>query len=40
VTILAAQRLPPIPGRHDVCLRFARPRLDPQWALDWIEIGE
>jgi hexosaminidase len=40
VTILTAQRLPPFPGRHDVCLRFARPRLDPQWALDWVEIGE
>ena len=40
VTQLAAQRLPPIPGRHDVCLRFARPRLHPQWALDWVEIGE
>jgi hexosaminidase len=40
VTMLAAQRLPAIPGRHDVCLRFARPRLDPQWALDWVEIGE
>jgi hexosaminidase len=40
VTELAAQRLPAMPGRHDVCLRFARPRLDPQWALDWVEIGE
>jgi hexosaminidase len=40
VTPLAARRLPAIPGRHDVCLRFARPRLDPQWALDWVEIGE
>jgi hexosaminidase len=40
VTTLAAQRLPRIAGRHDVCLRFARPRLHPQWALDWIEIGE
>ena len=40
VTTLAAQRLPAVPGRHDVCLRFARPRLDPQWALDWVEIGE
>jgi len=28
------------PGRHDVCLRFARPRLDPLWALDWVEIEE
>jgi hexosaminidase len=40
VTTLAAQQLPAVPGRHDVCLRFARPQLDPQWALDWIEIGE
>jgi hexosaminidase len=40
VTILAAQHLPAVAGRHDVCLRFARPRLDPQWALDWVEIGE
>ena len=36
----AGERLPPLPGRHDVCLRFARPRLDPMWALDWVEIGE
>ena len=40
VTILPAQRLPRLAGRHDLCLRFARPRLDPLWALDWIEIGE
>jgi hexosaminidase len=40
VTTLAAQRLPLLPGRHDLCLRFARPRLDPLWALDWVEIGE
>jgi hexosaminidase len=30
--------LPARPGLHDVCLRFARPRLDPMWALDWVEI--
>ena len=30
--------LPARAGRHDVCLRFARPRLDPMWALDWVEI--
>ena len=30
--------LPARPGRHNVCLRFARPRLDPMWALDWVEI--
>jgi hexosaminidase len=40
VTVLPAQRLPRLAGRHDLCLRFARPRLDPLWALDWIEIGE
>ena len=39
VAQLPAQRLPSLPGRHDVCLRFARPRLDPMWALDWVEIG-
>ena len=37
---LPAQRLPRVPGTHDLCLRFARPRLDPMWALDWVEIGE
>jgi hexosaminidase len=40
VTILPAQRLPTLPGRHDICLRFARPHLDPLWALDWAEIGD
>jgi hexosaminidase len=38
VTELPALKLPPLSGRHDVCLRFARPRLDPLWALDWVEI--
>jgi hypothetical protein len=40
VTTLPAQQMPRLQGRHDLCLRFARPRLDPQWALDWIEIRE
>jgi hexosaminidase len=40
VTVLPAKSLPASPGRHDVCLRFARPRLDPLWALDWAQIGE
>ena len=35
---LRAVALPAQPGRHDVCLRFARPKLDPMWALDWVEI--
>ena len=38
--ILPAQQLPRVPGTHDLCVRFARPRLDPMWALDWVEIGE
>jgi hexosaminidase len=40
VTVLPEKKLPPLAGRHDVCLRFARPHLDPLWAIDWIEIGE
>jgi hexosaminidase len=36
--VLPASRLPRLSGRHDLCLRFARPTLDPLWALDWIEI--
>jgi hexosaminidase len=41
VTVLPAQVLPAnLAGRHDVCLRFARPRLNPLWALDWVQIGE
>jgi hexosaminidase len=40
ITVLPAQKLPALAGRHDVCLRFARPHLDPLWALDWAEIGE
>jgi hexosaminidase len=31
---------PRLSGRHNLCLRFARPYLDPMWALDWFEIGE
>jgi len=40
VTTLPPQPLPRLAGRHDLCLRFARPRLDPLWALAWVEIGE
>jgi hexosaminidase len=40
VTVLPAEKLPMLAGRHDICLRFARPRLNPMWALDWAEIGE
>lgn len=40
VTELPPVMLPRRSGPHDVCLRFARPRLDPLWALDWVEIAE
>jgi hexosaminidase len=40
VVSLPPQRLPALTGRHDLCLRFARPRLDPLWGLDWVEITE
>jgi len=40
ITVLPAKGLPASAGRHDVCLRFARPRLNPLWALDWAQIGE
>ena len=40
VTQLPPQKLPAVAGRHDLCLRVARPRLDPVWALDWAQIGE
>jgi hexosaminidase len=39
VTQLPAQRLPVQSGRHDVCLKFTRPRLDPMWGLEWVGIG-
>jgi hexosaminidase len=37
---LGAVALAPMPGRHELCLRFARPVLEPMWALDWVEVGE
>jgi hexosaminidase len=38
VSTLRKVGLPARAGRHDICLRFTRPRLDPMWALDWVEI--
>jgi hexosaminidase len=40
VVSLSAQRLPALSGTHDLCLTFARPKLDPMWGLDWVEITE
>jgi hexosaminidase len=30
--------LAPLAGTHDLCLRFARPTLNPMWALDWVDV--
>jgi hexosaminidase len=40
VTELPAIRLPPTPGRHDLCFRFTQRTLDPLWALDWVQLQE
>ncbi|MGH8196572.1 MAG: beta-N-acetylhexosaminidase [Steroidobacteraceae bacterium] len=40
VTVLPALRLPPRNGRHDLCLRFARPAIDPIWTIQWAELGD
>jgi len=37
--VLPPVDLPARAGRHDLCLRFARPAVDPIWALDWVEIA-
>lgn len=29
--------LPPQTGVHDVCLNFARRKVDPVWAIDWVQ---
>ena len=41
----AVTALPPAPmaprgGRHDLCLRFAQPRLDPLWVIDSVRLLE
>jgi hexosaminidase len=33
-TTLPVARLAPRSGRHDLCLRFAQPTLEPVWTLD------
>ncbi len=30
----------PRPGRHDVCLLFARRSVDPVWSIDWVQPKE
>jgi hexosaminidase len=35
-----AARLPARGGHHDLCLRFARPTLDPMWALERVALRQ
>ncbi len=38
VTVLPEVALPRLPGTHTLCLRFTQARLDPMWALDWLQV--
>ena len=38
VTQLPAEVLKGATGRHDLCLRFAQPSLQPMWALDSVQL--
>lgn len=40
VTRLPATRIQPRAGRHDLCLRFAQPALEPLWVIDSVELLE
>jgi hexosaminidase len=40
VTALPAAPVVPRRGRHDLCLRFAQPRLDPLWVIDSVRLLE
>ena len=38
LSILGPVKIPPQPARGDLCLRFARPAIDPIWAVQWAEL--
>jgi hexosaminidase len=40
VTVIGPVRIAPQAGRSDLCLRFARPRIDPIWTLGWVALGK
>jgi hexosaminidase len=40
VTVIGPVHIAPHAGRGDLCLRFARPRIDPIWTLSWLALGE
>jgi len=39
VTVLPPILLPALPGRHDLCFKFAQRTLDPLWAIDWVQVA-
>ena len=39
VTVLPQVALPHLTGTHALCLRFTQRKLDPMWALDWIQLA-
>jgi hypothetical protein len=40
VSVLGPARIPPQAARGNLCLRFARPAIEPIWAIQWAEFGE
>jgi hexosaminidase len=40
VTRLPRAPMAPRPGRHDLCLRFAQPSLEPMWVIDTVGLVE
>jgi hexosaminidase len=40
VSALPRAPVEPTRGRHDLCLRFAQPALEPMWVLDSIRLDE
>jgi hexosaminidase len=40
VTALPRAAMSPRSGNHDLCLRFAQPRLDPLWVIDSVQLLE
>jgi hexosaminidase len=40
VTVLPRAALRAPRGKHDLCLRFAQPGLDPLWVIDWVQLVE
>ena len=39
VTVLPAVPLTGSPGPHDLCFKFTQPKLDPLWAIDWVQLA-